>query len=52
MDIYIDEGKGYLNYPIKMVTDRFFKFLNKDNMMYFLKWKKILFNYLPIIFWS
>lgn len=37
MDICIDEGKGFLNYPIKMVTDSFFKFLNKDNMMYFLK---------------
>jgi|GEM_PF-5571114 len=37
MDICIDEGKGYLNYPIKMVIDSFFKFLNKNNMMYVLK---------------
>jgi len=38
--LYINEGKGYLPYPIKTMTDTLFKFIDKDTVVFVMKKKK------------
>ncbi len=37
--LYVDEGKGYLSYPVKTMTDSLFTFMNKDGLVFVLKKK-------------
>jgi len=37
--LYVDEGKGYLSYPVKTMTDSLFAFMNKDSVVFILKKK-------------